>query len=390
MAQAPFNKNGLVDLAPDLYIAVDYVLRELTGAIPSVTLDARPARGTIGQVTRSFVSPKQTTRQITPAMTPPDLGAQNYTNREVKLENHAVADIIWNGEEQREMATNGVGMNPMVQASIQQSVRKLANDIEAYTCTKLSDGAGAGLEASAGSGLLFDNNIDDSANALKHFLDNGVPTGALSMVIDTETGRNLRVQEQLTKANEAADSSLLRQGILGSLHSFDFRESAQINQHTAGTAAGATVAGAQAAEDTTITLAAAGTGSILAGDLIKIGSHEYGVVTGLADVSAGGTIEIEEPGLKEALVGGEAADPVASGARNIALDRGAFLLSTRAPAAPANGDMATDTMMITDPRTGLTMEVREYKGYYQNKLEIGIAYGGAVMKPEAVLALHNA
>lgn len=387
MANAPFNKNGLLDLAPELYIAVDYVLRERTGAIPSVTLDARPARGTIGQVTRSFVSPKQTTRQITPAMTPPDLGAQNYTNREVKLEEHAVADLIWNGEEEREMSTNGVGMNPMVQDSIQQSIRKLANDIEAYTCNKLADGAGAGLESFAAT--LFDNNIEDSAAALKHFQDNGVPTGRLSMIIDTETGRNLRVQEQLTKANEAADDSLLRQGILGSLHGFNFRESAQIKQHTAGTAAGAQVAGAQAVGDTTITLAAAGAGSILAGDLVKIGNHEYGVVTGLADVSAGGAIEIEEPGLKEALAGAEAADPVASGARQIALDSGAFLLSTRAPAKPTNGDMATDSMMIVDERTGLSLEVSEYKGYYQNKLEVAIAYGGAVMKPEAVLALHN-
>jgi hypothetical protein len=386
MANAPFNNHiGLDELAPVLYANLDYVLREPTGALNAIMRDDIAARGTVGQTTRYFRSTPNTTRQVVPAMTPPDLGAQTYENREVELEQAETADIKWNGEEEREMATNGVGISPMISASVDQSIRAIVNQMEAYTCRKLAEGAGSGQEALTGT--LFDGSTEDAPTALKHFIDTGAPTSQLSMIIDTNVGLDLRKIPNLNLVNEAGNADLLRSGILGNLSRFDFRESAGIYQHTAGDAAGATMAAPQSKGDTSVVLAAAGTGAILAGDLIKIDGVEYGVRTGVADVSVGGTVVIEAPGLKDD-VAAVAVDVVSAVSRNIALDRNSFILSTRA--LDAGDDIATDSMTITDANTGFSLFVREYKGYYLKKIEIGAVWGGAVIKPEAVRIMHNA
>lgn len=72
----------------------------------------------------------------------------------------------------------------------------------------------------------------------------------------------------------------------------------------AGTASGATTdATGYATSSTTITLASAGTGTILAGDRVTFGSDtvKYTVTSGDADVSNGGSITIESPGLLTAI-----------------------------------------------------------------------------------------
>ena len=75
--------------------------------------------------------------------------------------------------------------------------------------------------------------------------------------------------------------------------------------HTYGTASGATTNSAGYAKGATvITLAAAGTGSLLAGDLFVLGgdtTNVYRTTVGLADVSLGGAITIAAPGLAVAL-----------------------------------------------------------------------------------------
>ena len=49
--------------------------------------------------------------------------------------------------------------------------------------------------------------------------------------------------------------------------------------------------------------------------------------------------------------------------------------ATRLPAMPEEGDMADDTFIITDPRSGLSFELALYKQYKRVKYELGIAWG---------------
>jgi hypothetical protein len=46
------------------------------------------------------------------------------------------------------------------------------------------------------------------------------------------------------------------------------------------------------------------------------------------------------------------------------------------------GDLAIDSMMLTDPISGLSFEVRVYPGYGKVRYEIRLAWGVKVIKPE--------
>jgi hypothetical protein len=89
------------------------------------------------------------------------------------------------------------------------------------------------------------------------------------------------------------------------------------------------------------------------------------------------------PGLRVAMsTATKAITVVASSARNMAFNRSALVLAARAPARPEEGDMAEDVIVITDPRSGLSMEFAMYKGYRKVRYEVGLAWGVKNIKPE--------
>jgi hypothetical protein len=155
---------------------------------------------------------------------------------------------------------------------------------------------------------------------------------------------------------------------------------------TKGTAASATVNNAgYAVGATVLTLSAAGTGTILAGDVVTFAgdTNQYVVTSGDADVSNGGTITIAAPGLRVAMSAAtKAITVVGNSARSMGFNRSAIVLSTRLPALPDGGDMAVASDIIVDPRSGLAFELRQYNQYRQIQWEIALAWGMEVMKPE--------
>ena len=48
------------------------------------------------------------------------------------------------------------------------------------------------------------------------------------------------------------------------------------------------------------------------------------------------------------------------------------------------GDGADDVMQVTDPNTGITYEIRMYRQYRQVKIEVCLAWGYKLVKPEHV------
>ena len=214
------------------------------------------------------------------------------------------------------------------------------------------------------------------------------------MVVDTSTGAALRTLTQLSKVNEGGDSSLLRQGVLLDIYGMAIRESAQIKTPAVGTEDSGTLGTDDyAVGATTVGLASAGTGTVLAGDLMTIANTgdtttQYVVVTGDADISGGGNIVIAAPGLLKAITANNCAIAVyKSSARNLAFSKSAIILATRQPALPEGGDMAVDRTTITDPRSGLSFEVSMYKQYRQVRIELAIAWGVKVVKTEHVAIL---
>lgn len=381
--------NTLNTLIPALYSALDVVSRELVGFIPAVGRDSTFERAAVGQSVLSFVAPASTASDITPAVNAPNDGDQTIGNVSLQITKARAVPVRWNGEEQRGLNNNGAGYNLILRDQFAQAMRTLTNEVEndlgaLYIAASRSYGTGGTVPfATAGD-------YTDASNVLKVLLDNGAPTSDLQMVINTAAGANMR-GKQGGKVNEAGTDSILRQGVLLDIHGFAIRESAGVKQHTKGTAASATTNNAgYAVGATVITLASAGTGTIVAGDTLVLtgDTNQYVVVSGDTDVSNGGTVTIAAPGLRQAIPTSATNITVsATGARNMAFNRGAIMLATRAPAIPAEGDMATDSMIITDPKSGLSFEVRVYAQYRQIRYEIALAWGCKVVKPEHLALL---
>jgi hypothetical protein len=380
--------NTLTNLIPTVYNALDVVSRELVGFIPSVMSDMQYTRAAVGQTVRSPVAPAAAASDITPAVTPPNDGDQTLGSTSMTISKARRVPVRWNGEEQLGLNNNGASYNVILRDQLSQAMRTLTNEIEA-------DLAALHVAASRAYGAAgttpFASTLGDPAQVRKILADNGAPLGDMSMVIDTTAGAAVRTLAQLTKANEAADTSLLRRGVLLDLHGFALRESAQVKTSVAGTAAGATTNTAgYAIGATSITLAVAGTGTLVAGDVITFAgdTNKYVLVSGDTDVSNAGTFVLAAPGLRKALAASAVAITVSgAAARSMAFTRNAIALATRAPALPDGGDMAVDRKTFTDPLSGLSFEVSVYEQYRQVQLEVALAWGVAVIKPEHLALL---
>lgn len=373
--------NTLTNLQPDLYEAMDIVSRELTGLIPAVTLDANAQRAAKDQTIRVPISPASTAADITPAQLAPNTGDQTIGNTTITISKSRGVPVRWNGEEQVGMNT-GIGYGNLRANQFAQAIRTLTNEVETDLASLQSGFSRAyGTAGTTPFGSAGD--FTDASNALKILKDNGAPLTDNQLVINTAAGANFLGKQ--AQANVAGTDMIQREGIIMPTSGMDIRESAQIETDTAGTAASATTDDAgYAVGATVITLASAGTGTILAGDVITFAgdSEKYVVTSGDADVSGGGTITLAGDGLTTAIAGAATAiTMIATSARNMAFNRSALILVTRAPARPEEGDSALDVMTVTDPRSGITVEVSMYAEYRQVHYEVALAWGYANIKP---------
>lgn len=381
--------NTLTGLIPSLYQGLDVVSRELTGFIPSVTRNFSAERAAVGESVLVPITQTGTASNITPAMTVPEPTDRTVDNVAIQITKSKAYNFGLTGEEQRGL-NNGPGSNIIEADWFMQGARAIVNEIEADLATEAYLASSRAF-GSAGA-TPFGTNFSELAQVRKILDDNGAPLSDRSLVMDTAAGANLRTLGNLTKVNEAGNSMTLRDGELLNIHGFSLKESAQILRPVIGTNNGSasTNNAGYAVGATTITLASAGTGSIIAGDVITFAgdTNKYVVVTGDADVSGGGTITIAAPGLRVAIPASNTViTTVARTARNVAFHRSALQLVCRAPALPNGRDAAVDSMMLTDPRSGLSLEIRIYEGYRKMRAEVGAAWGVKAIKPAHIATM---
>lgn len=372
--------NTLTSLVPDLYEALDVVSRELSGFIPSVTLDASAARAALNQAVRVPITPAAAAEDVTPGQLPPDDGDQIIGNTPITISKSRTVPFRWSGEEQKGV-NSGPGYPNIRRDQIAQAMRTLVNEIEAAV-------GGLAVSASRAWGTPgtapFASDLSDPANVRKILADNGAPMSDMQLVIDTTAGAKVRSLAQLTKANEAGTTDLRAQGTLLEIHGFTMRESAGVQQITAGSVTGTvTASGSKGAVSVTLTTAAGAAVAILAGDVVSFAgdSNKYVAAAALTlGASTSGALTLVDPGLRTTL-SSAAVTVAATATRNFAFSRSAIILATRVPALPEEGDMAADRMLITDPRTGLTFEIAMYLQYRRVRYEVSLAYGFANIKP---------
>ena len=380
--------NTLTGLIPTMYNALDLVSREMVGMIPAVSSDMTHTRAAVGQTVTSHVAPAATATDITPAVTPPNDGDQTIGAKSMTITKARRVPVRWNGEEKRGLDNNGASYNIILRDQFAQAMRTLTNEVE-------GDLAGLHIYASRATGTAGTapfgtaGDLSDTAGALRLLEDNGAQGLDFQMVLGAAAMQNLRgKQSGLFKVNEAGREDMLRNGITDRLQNFALRNSAGIKRPAKGTGASATTNNAgYAVGATTITLASAGTGTIIAGDVIAFAgdTNQYVVVTGDSDVSNGGTLTLAAPGLMQAIPAAATNITVVNQAwRNMYFARSAIALATRAPALPEQGDSAADRMIITDPISGLSFEISLYLQYRQVQYEVALAWGVAAIKTEHI------
>lgn len=385
--------NTLTRLIPDLYQALDVVSRELVGMIPSVTRNASAERAAVGEAVVYPITPALGTFNVTPAMTVPEPTDRVIANDTLTISKAIGVEFGWTGEEQKGL-NNGPGYLTVQGDLFAQGLRTLTNSIEADLMT---EAAGAAIAATGTAGVTpFATNVGDSAQVRKLLDDSGAPMTDRSLVIDTGAGAALRTLQNLTRVNEAGTSMTLRDGELLNLNGLSIKETGQPSVKTVfGTAAsGTTNTAGYAKGATTITIASAGTGTVIAGDFVSFAgdSRKYRVNTGDTDISNGGTLVLAAPGLMQAIPAAATAFTVArpsSGGAvvNVAFPRSAMQLVARAPALPQEGDSAIERVMLVDPRSGLAFEVSLYAVYRKIRAEVTIAYGYKAVNAKHIVAL---
>lgn len=386
--------NTLTNLINDAYIAANIVSRELTGLIPAVYRNSTADAAAKDQVIRVPITAAASATDIEPGVNSPDSGAQTVSNRTITITKERMVPIQWDGNEQVSVSNHGgPGYESIFGNQLEQAMRTLTNEMDADLAALYTLASRAATPAGT---VLFDAaNYKDLAAVRKELNINGAPLMDRQLVLSNQSAEKFIGNAQNTGADTAGDTAMLNQGVIVDRFGFKIRESANINDHVKGTATSATTNDAgYSVGDTVITLASAGTGTLVAGDIITIAddttSSNYVVASGDADVSNGGTITLAAPGLRSDLSAATHAITVVDEEnRSMAFSRDAIALATRLPMAPKEGDLATDMAVITDPRSGLSFELRKYGQYRRVHYELGIAWGVAVLNPNHFILLAD-
>lgn len=373
--------NVLTDLAADIYKAADTVGRELVGAIPSATVNSGTEQAAIGQTIRSHFTRQPQVVDIVPSMTIPEGNDQTIDNKTMELTKQRGVQIPWTGEDVK-FVDGGSGFETVYGDQIAQAMRAIANEAEADLCGEIYKNASRSVGTPGTT--PFDTSFDHVAELRQILVDNGMPTDGMSTIIlNTAAGTKLRNLAQLQKVNESGNDLLLRQGALLDLQGLMLKESHGVVNHVAGTGAatyrvnGAAAKGAKSLDLDT------GSGTIVAGDILTIGNHNYVVAVALT----GGTVILNDPGLVEDIADNAVVTVGANRVANFAFHKSAAEIAFRAPATPPGGDEAEDVMFVQDPFSGLVFAIFVYKGYKKAMFEVSAVWGYRAWKDEFIADL---
>lgn len=380
----------LTGLIPTIYNAMDQVSREQAGLIRAVARDSNAERAAKDQIVRSPVVGSMAAEELQVGAASADIPSKTVGYVDISITKARSVPFGINGEEF--LGLQNAGTYAQINRDrIAQALRTLTNEIE-QDLGALHVHASRAYGTATGTPFGTAADLTDFAAPLRIMEENGSPLSDLHMVLDSASMQRLRgKQSTLFKVNEAGSDELLRTGRVGQVMDFAIHYSPGIRPLvTVGTATATVDATGYAVGTTSFTLSAAAV-ALLAGDIITFAgdSNQYVVKTAVS--GTGGTLEIQEPGIKVAMSAAtKAITVVAATTRNMFFHRGAIQLATRAPAMPPEGDEADDVMQITDPVSGITYEFCIYKQKRQVRYEVNLAWGMAAVQKRHIGLLIGA
>jgi len=378
--------NTLTGIIPTLYEALNTVSREMVGLIPAVRRDSNAERAALNQVVRVPLGEAGALENITPGQQPANSGDTTVGYTDIEITKAKAAPVRWNGEEERAVGTNGT-YNRILADQFTDAMRKLVNAVEIDLAVAGKIGASRAYGTAGATPFATGGDLTDVAGVLRILEENGAPQTDLQLALNSASMANLRgKQSVLFKVNEAGSSDMLRNGMTDRLQGFALRNSAGFVAHTKGTGTGYVTDGSTAVGVSDIVLKT-GTDTVLAGDVVTFAADTVNKYVVGKGVTSAGTISLNKPGARVTIATGNAMTIGNSYTPNLAFSRNAIVLAARAPAVPTGGDSADDSMMLTDPLTGVTFEVRVYRQYRQVKYEVCLAWGCAAIKPEHIALL---
>lgn len=318
-----------------------------------------------------------TVGDVSPGPTPPAGGDSAPTTVPITLDRWRKSDMHVTDKEAREIAMGAR------ETQLSEHLKAIANDLDTFLLGKFVGIYGyAGLAGTT----PFASDLQEAIDADKVLNDQLAPADTRRMLLGTAAKANALANRAIQDASfRRAGADSLRTGDIGEVLGFLWAMNQNIPTHAAGTGAGATTdAAGYAVGVKTVTLASAGTGTILVGDVITFAgdSQTYAVTAGDPDVSGGGTVSFE-PGLKIAIPTSATAITLkATHIVNLAFHRDAFALATRT-LGPADGFLGGNVMRTAvDPVSGLTLTLEVSREHARTKYQWRILYGVKLVRPE--------
>lgn len=380
----------LTALIPTIYNAMDVVSREQAGFVRAVGRDSNATRAAVGQSIMSPVVGAMAAENLAPAAYAADTPAQTIGNVQMTINKARSVPFGITGEET--VALNSAGtLGNINQDRIAQALRTLTNEVEAdLAALHIKASRAVGTAAGTPFGTAAD--LSDFAAVRRMLEENGAPQSDLHLVMDSASVARVRgKQSSLFKVNESGSDDLLRTGNMGTVQGLQLHWSPAVKLAVPVGAVTATVdATGYPVGATTLTLTAAAC-TLVPGDIVTFAGDTNQYVVAGGTLTSGGTLIIAEPGLRVAMsAAAKAITVVAATTRNMFFQRSAIQLITRAPAMPEGGDSADDVMTITDPVSGIAFEFVVYRQKRQNRFEVNLAWGAAVVQPRHVGLLIGA
>jgi len=333
-----------------------------------------------GDAVNIVISPTRAVTAITPANVAADPANMTPTKKTITLDQWYEASFQLDDKEVQNLYSF-----PGYRSSVvSEAIRALANQINTSIF-----GVHTGVYGYVGTAATtpFATDVSDATGARKILNNQLAPMGSRSMVLDPDAEANALGLRAFQDASFRGDSAGIMEGQIGRKLGFTFASDQQVPSHTGGTAASATTdATGYAAGLKTVTLASAGTGTILVGDIVTFAgdTQTYAITSGDADVSNAGTISFE-PGLAVAMSAATKAITVkATHVVNLAFHREAIGFASRTLAGDAAMTDAErqNVMQIADPTSGLTLRLERRREYYRTRWAFSALWGVTLIRPE--------
>lgn len=289
------------------------------------------------------------------------------------------------------LATVDVEFGAIARATSVDDLNRLFIDPAAAAIAEKINGDGLSLYKDipyyCGTAGTTPDGLDDFANAAKVLDNNKVPMDKRHGIWNADAMATFRQIPALVNANKSGSTEALRRGAIGDVFGIDHYMSQGVKTHSGGslTAGGTGASGVKVEADVsanqTISLisnaSASGTltGTVKAGDLVKIGNDYYVCILDATAASNKVSVKLNKAVTVSA---NTAVTVIGSGVQNLVFHENAFAFVTRPLMAPAGVESYTTSY------NGISLRVtRGYNMQYKKEmLSMDVLYGYKTMYPE--------